>query len=801
MKPRYFFIGVIVFILISLPYVSWSQTINRDSVYFRNFAYHQDNSACKHVPPSASFIFFLNRNLDHILIENAPRWAVSADPNFDGKGSFGVELANFQNPGVAVNDSVFGLYTCVTTQQQGLVSSRVSTIPWVYFPKSLHLVSKNIPDVPQNLTLNVDSNKVRALSWSAAEGVLYSVYRRDIQDTIGLYPRKMYTRIADSVSTGSFIDTSVQKEKLYGYIIIPKDSSGNMGAHSEEVNEAPKINYGDDIDAAWIARLPRYDYEWGSTDPSVDGWPRAGQTVTWQAVVRNWFNDTLPDVKYKWYLDSVCVDSGFVTLAADTFSTVNYSWVWTFERHEIKFVIDPDATIPEEEEFNNEISIYTNSIAVGFYVEQSMYNYFRQYQRSLNVHSNSWEDWAQRHVKRWNFMFANAFYPEAPNGVQDRIRLDKVTIVPDGSLPLVSGWLPTNAPNANDRTIDLQWGFVSEGLSGSFYSDHKNINDNNPFYFEGSLFHELGHARYLIDVYGFNVHDDGNGSTIGIRENGQLATSLGLIPENYYTSIRGLMNSQYTYIDRYSAACLNLITGHRAIYGNYNAPNNIGVFMDDLPAKNIFLVKDSQGNILSNASIKIYQSTGNAGQWYGKYYDDLPDLVLSTDSSGFVNVGRCPFSSDGFMEHTYGKSNAVMIIRVEKDGKVGYAFFESMWFNLQYWTGNVLSANYEIPVEMKILTDVESFAGNVPTEFILEQNYPNPFNPSTVIRYQLPKSGSVELRIYNMLGQEVETLVNTAQSAGIHSVEWKKPNSASGVYYYQLKACGKSSVKKMLLLK
>ena len=93
-----------------------------------------------------------------------------------------------------------------------------------------------------------------------------------------------------------------------------------------------------------------------------------------------------------------------------------------------------------------------------------------------------------------------------------------------------------------------------------------------------------------------------------------------------------------------------------------------------------------------------------------------------------------------------------------------------------------------------------------PNDFTLGQNFPNPFNPSTTIRYELPKQTKVTLKIYNLLGQEVKTLVNTTQQAGFHTIKWTGRNGAgyavsSGLYFYRLVAGEFSKAKKMLLLK
>ncbi len=94
----------------------------------------------------------------------------------------------------------------------------------------------------------------------------------------------------------------------------------------------------------------------------------------------------------------------------------------------------------------------------------------------------------------------------------------------------------------------------------------------------------------------------------------------------------------------------------------------------------------------------------------------------------------------------------------------------------------------------------------VPNKFDLFQNYPNPFNPTTIISYSLPKEGIVTLKIYDILGREIKTLINSAQSAGVHKVTWDGTNNygvkvSAGAYIYRFETEGFTSAKKMLLLK
>ena len=96
---------------------------------------------------------------------------------------------------------------------------------------------------------------------------------------------------------------------------------------------------------------------------------------------------------------------------------------------------------------------------------------------------------------------------------------------------------------------------------------------------------------------------------------------------------------------------------------------------------------------------------------------------------------------------------------------------------------------------------VQTGGTSLPRGFVLDQNYPNPFNPATSIRYALPLSCRVTLKVYDMLGREVATLMDGFQNAGGHAVAWKASRAASGVYFYRLAAGPFSATRKMILVK
>ncbi|MCH9007152.1 T9SS type A sorting domain-containing protein, partial [candidate division KSB1 bacterium] len=89
---------------------------------------------------------------------------------------------------------------------------------------------------------------------------------------------------------------------------------------------------------------------------------------------------------------------------------------------------------------------------------------------------------------------------------------------------------------------------------------------------------------------------------------------------------------------------------------------------------------------------------------------------------------------------------------------------------------------------------------NIPKHFALSQNYPNPFNPATHITYTLPRSNFVTLTIYNLIGKEVQTLVQEFQPSGSYSVNFNAAHLSSGVYFYRLETGGLVQTNKMILL-
>jgi hypothetical protein len=192
-------------------------------------------------------------------------------------------------------------------------------------------------------------------------------------------------------------------------------------------------------------------------------------------------------------------------------------------------------------------------------------------------------------------------------------------------------------------------------------------------------------------------------------------------------------------------------------------------------------------------------------------------------------VHQLPFSSSGnTIELTIANTSSIALsgVQIEATSVPSWLSFKEIKQSL-----SVLKANQELPLlftfsvdklapvnkEQLITFAITSSAGekwtkqikirvSPPDHFELFQNYPNPFNPTTAISYQLSEDSRVSLKVYNMLGQEVASLVDEERAAGYHQERWDATRSASGVYVYQLIATDEHGTrqiarKRMLLLK
>ena len=173
-----------------------------------------------------------------------------------------------------------------------------------------------------------------------------------------------------------------------------------------------------------------------------------------------------------------------------------------------------------------------------------------------------------------------------------------------------------------------------------------------------------------------------------------------------------------------------------------------------------------------------------------------PNYIQMLGSGVTVTSG-----TDYFMVLSQTNASDTLIVRTDT---VSSATGSRVW-NGSAWAG--LAGNVRMGMMVSYGSGVsgvengEGPQGEVPGTYSLDQNYPNPFNPSTSIRFAVPVARHAVLKVYDILGQEVATLVDDRIVAGSHVVRWNPDGLASGVYLYRLEAGGFTASRTLLLLK
>lgn len=193
---------------------------------------------------------------------------------------------------------------------------------------------------------------------------------------------------------------------------------------------------------------------------------------------------------------------------------------------------------------------------------------------------------------------------------------------------------------------------------------------------------------------------------------------------------------------------------------------------------------------------------------------DLPNILIDTNKttadylhqlSGVEiimpnDAGKTIYTYDSFNESNPFKTYPIGVEYLGADYKTVTVSFPLYYMNekqVKEFIAKVVHEKFSEPVAV----NDKAAANSVPLNYELHQNYPNPFNPETVIEYSLPNSGSVSIKVYDVLGREIRTLVNTEQTAGKYSINFNAAGLSSGVYYYKLQSGSFVQTRKMMLVK
>jgi PKD repeat protein len=261
-----------------------------------------------------------------------------------------------------------------------------------------------------------------------------------------------------------------------------------------------------------------------------------------------------------------------------------------------------------------------------------------------------------------------------------------------------------------------------------------------------------------------------------------IVTSLYYQYNNGYFSVDTLKAGKGYWVKSSSSGILMKNIGDIIISENTSQSDNFNDFTK-------FTITDNNGSV-SNLYL------GNASQISGSY--ELPPVP----PTGIFDVR---YGSDKFVE-LYGQSNDVKLNSAAYPIKIKAENLNKHKFRIKdKVNGSIVNIAIEDESEIEITSGLDNLLlideNLLPDSYALSQNYPNPFNPTTKIKYQLPVDGNVKIIIFDMLGKEVQTLVNGFEKAGSYELTFNGINLASGIYFYKMQSENFSELKRMILIK
>ena len=357
------------------------------------------------------------------------------------------------------------------------------------------------------------------------------------------------------------------------------------------------------------------------------------------------------------------------------------------------------------------------------------------------------------------------------------------------------------------KSTDLGNSWAESGLSGQWIRDFA-INSSNEIFIT-SVGSQFGDGVYKSD-------DNGNTWT------------------KVWDAISSGMNCLYIDQQNVIYVGMNYYDSQGGIFRSEDGGNTwTNIF--ELPANIYEIVKLNNGRILAASYGQIYFSDDNGVNWNstssGLVQATISDIALNPENEIFITTlgyGIYKSVDNGLTWITkMGAGWDFSCLKISSDGKI-YAATQGNWLyesddNGDNWflvNGGLNDSKYILSLEItksgflfagmdyygiyksanKVVTTLNE-ENTVPSKFELMQNYPNPFNPSTSIEYSVPSNEYVLLKVYDVLGNEVNTLVNERQSAGNYEVNFDASNLVSGIYFYRLQSGSFIQTKKLMLLK
>jgi hypothetical protein len=512
----------------------------------------------------------------------------------------------------------------------------------------------------------------------------YAVYRATspFSDVSGLTP--LHT-IGD-IDTTEYVDATAVNGTSYYYAVTAVLSDGYETAQVEAVGpRTPRDET--DLQVVSISRTPRYPRYWplytyyevtepsgfgpygftaatglgGGQDENTQRWPEIGDPVTYTATVRNrGTNPWVGELAGTWRVDDAVVSQPSQSVSLEPGDAVTFTQVltWDGELHDVEFTIDiVDARVE-----NNALSINTKSVAYLSYVDRSYLEDFGEETPYYpNAATDDFLDWLNRHMARFNVMFAEA-------GCQKRVYFDVLEVLDD------------NAPDPDIETIYFAI-FPFRYRAGDSSLRHSGYYDSSED-IDFGLLHEMGHQLGLIDLYRLDLAPTNN-----------YVSSMG------YSAPPGLMHGCSHFLSQHSALAMNhwLDIAH-GYYGQY---------MYQMPDEVRLRFVGFDGQPLAGATVYVYQKVERPG--LGEVITDQIKAQGTTDTNGEYALPNVPidpnmvpptYAGDELRANPFGYvavvgTNGLLHFKVEHNGFVDYAWLDITEVNNAYWLGQTDVAVFE----------------------------------------------------------------------------------------------------------
>ena len=256
-----------------------------------------------------------------------------------------------------------------------------------------------------------------------------------------------------------------------------------------------------------------------------------------------------------------------------------------------------------------------------------------------------------------------------------------------------------------------------------------------------------------------------------------------------------------------SVNCFGIYLANNTEYLYCGTKAGLFVTTNQAQSWNALQVGTNSINSISTNAMRFF--TSDAGLYFMRFQDTSPQFTVG----GLSDVNLLSLC----ITNIIGITSADIFAGTGTSGKVYYSkYWGNSWVpvsagllsnnrvNCLAVFGSYLIAGTDNGIWRRTLvslTSVEDQNNSIPSHYNLEQNYPNPFNPISKIKYDLPRNDFVTLKVYDAIGKELVTLVNSQQTAGHHEINFDGSNLSSGIYFYRIQTGNFMQTKKMILLK